>query len=95
MNLTLIVLIKSQLIMCDKNQTEAAHCTRHKEARGTRKFIPRIIPGMKMTFIFLETVDKSSLILHNVLTFVAVNIHSTMFSISPTQFAEPATCGAQ
>lgn len=94
MSLTLIILVESGLIMSDENQMEVTLCTRHKKVCRMREFIPCVVSGAKLMFIFLEMVDKPLLIHHHILTFMIVNIHPTILHKSPAQTDGQVVCSA-
>jgi len=71
---TLVVLIESQLVVCDGDESKARVWDR--KAVWPRELVAIIVPFMEATFIFFPAADESMTILHNIVPFMAINIHA-------------------
>ncbi len=66
--------------MRHKNKVELAISNWHREARGVWEFIPIVIPNMEAPLILLESINKSTLVFHDVFMLMAINIHTILLS---------------
>jgi len=48
-----------------------------------QKFITIIVPFLEALFIFFPAADKSTTIFHNIISLVAINIHSILHLSKP------------
>jgi len=70
----LVVLIESRLVVCDGDESKARVWDR--KAIWPRELVAIIVPFMEATFIFFPVADKLMMILHNIIPFMAINIHA-------------------
>ena len=70
----MVVLIESQLVVCDGDELKVRVWDR--KAVWPQELIAIIVPFMEVTFIFFPVADESMMILHNIIPFMAINIHA-------------------
>jgi len=73
----LIILIKSQFIICDGDESKARVWDR--KAVWPWEFIAFIIPFMEVMFVLFPVADESMMIFHNIVSFMAINIHPILY----------------
>ena len=73
-HVALIVLVEGRLIMCDRDKSKTAAWDRKSVWLWELDAI--IVPFMEATFVFFPAADKSMMIFHHIVPFVAINIHS-------------------
>ena len=79
--------------MGNENKAEASDRSKHREACRAREFISCIVSGVKSEFVIFESFDECLPIFYDVLTFMAIHVHSVlMFPIPPPHLSEPAAC---
>ena len=91
-DLAAIVLIKGGLIVHDEDELEEK-AIRHRKSVWVWEFTSAIIPMMKGRVVSPPSLDKHTSILHNVLSFMSINIHSISSAlVSPIKLLQPAAC---
>jgi len=73
-SVSLIILIESGLIMCDRDELKATAWD--LKAIWPQEFDAIIVPFLEATFVFFPVADKSTTIFHNIVSFMAIDIHA-------------------
>jgi len=71
---TLVVLIESQLVVCDGDELKAR--VWDQKAIWPQELVAIIVLFMEVMFIFFPAADELMMILHNIVPFMAINIHA-------------------
>ena len=72
-SVALIILIKSRFVVHDGDESKVRVWDR--KAIWLQEFIAFIIPFMEAMFVLFPVADKSMMIFHNIVSFMAINIH--------------------
>ena len=76
--------------MGDEDKSETASGLWDREAMGERELIPVVVIEVEASFVLLEALHKGGPVLYNVITFMAINIHTVLpLPISPSQPVHP------
>ena len=73
-SVSLIILIESGLIMCDRDELKATAWD--LKAIWPQELVAIIVLFMEVMFIFFLAADELMMILHNIIPFMAINIHA-------------------
>jgi len=78
--------------MGDKDEAESANGTRDRESLWQWKWVPVIVPQVKVLLILLPPLNEGLAVLDNILTLMAIHIHAfPRQPILPFKSCEPVT----
>jgi hypothetical protein len=85
-----VVLVKRGLIMCDEDKAEWAVIGKREPIRAW-EFVSIIVPLVEAEIISFPSLNKRMSISHNILPFMAINVHPVSgFLVPPVKSLEPA-----
>ena len=84
-----VILVKCGLIMCDEDKVEWA-IMGQREPIQVWEFASIIVPLVKAEIISFPLLNKCTSISHNILPFIAINVHPVLgFLVPPVKSLEP------